>query len=117
MSRITHLSLYEVLAKLHNFCISQSDTSEDLPISLTTDESYIMNDTSGCVEISVDDKHDTNVSLDLMHAGHHFEDVPRNIMANYRYILDQGAEVLPREVLHNFVITGYWAWPIVHRRN
>ena len=69
------------------------------------------------VEMSVDDKHDTHVPLDLLHAGHHFEDVPWNILANHRYTLDQGVEVLPRDVLHNFVTTRHWALPTVHRRN
>jgi hypothetical protein len=111
------ISTVVALAKLHNFCISQSDTSEVVPISLTNDENSIMNDTNGYVKISVDKEHDTNVPLNLMRASHHFEDVPWNILANHRYILDQGVEVLPREVLHNFVATGHWALPTVHRKN
>ena len=89
------VSTVVALAKLHYFCIGQSDTSEDVHISLTPDENYIMNDTNGYVEMSVDGKHDTNDSLNVMHAGHYFEDVPRNILENHRYILDQGVEVLP----------------------
>ena len=111
------VSTVVALAKLHNFCISQSDTSDDVPLSLNTDENYIMNDTNGYVEMTVDNEHDTNVPLNLMHAGHHFEDIPRNILRNNRKILDHGVEMLPREVLHNFVAAGHWARPRILRRN
>jgi hypothetical protein len=63
-----------------------------------------------------DDEHDVNVPMDLMHVGHHFDDVPRNILANYSFSLDQSVEVLPSKVLHNFVPSGHWAWPTMIRR-
>ena len=105
------------LAKLHNFCIEQSDISDDVPQSLNTDENYIMNDANGYVELSDDDEHDINVPIDLMQVGHHFDDVPRNVIANHRYSLDQREELLPRESLHNFVASGHWARPTLIRRN
>jgi hypothetical protein len=105
------------LAKLHNFCIRLSDISDAVPCSLTTDENYTMNSTNGYVEMTVDDEHNTNVPIDLMHDGHHFEDVPRNILVNHRYSIDHSVEVLPREVIHNFVATGHWARPTVLKRN
>ena len=105
------------LAKLHNFCIEQSDISDDVPQYLNTDENYIMNDANGYVELSDNDEHDINVPIDLMHVGHHFDDVPRNVIANHRYRLAQCGELLPRESLHNFIASGHWARPTLIRRN
>jgi hypothetical protein len=107
------VSTVVALSKLHNFCIDQSDISDDVPLSLNSDENAIMNDTNGYVELTDDDDHATNVPMDLMHVGHHFDDVPRNVLANYRYTLEQCEHVLPREVLHNFVASGHWARPSI----
>ena len=60
-------------------------------------------------------KQDINVPIDLMHVGHHFDDVPRNVLVQHRYTLDLCEDVLPREELHNFVASGHWARPSLHR--
>ena len=52
-----------------------------------------------------DDDNDINVPIDLMQVGHHFDGVPRNVLANYGYTLYQCEDALPREVLHIFVAT------------
>jgi hypothetical protein len=75
-----------------------------------------MNDTNGYVELTHDDDHDINVPIDLMYVRHHFDDVPRNVLANYRYTLDQCEDLLSRKVLHNFVASGHWARPSLIRR-
>ena len=72
---------------------------------------------NGYVELSDNDEHDINVPIDLMHVAHHFDDVPRNVIANHRYSLDQREELLPRESLHNFVSSGHWTRPTLIRRN
>ena len=87
-----------------------------MPPALSTDTKYIMNNCNGYVALIVDDDHDTDVPSDLMHGGHHFDDVPRNILANYKFGLSQCQEMLPREALHNFIASGYWARPTLNKR-
>ena len=41
------------LAKLQNFCIGESDISDDMPSALSTDTNYIMNSCNGHVELIV----------------------------------------------------------------
>eukprot|EP00804_Cyclotella_cryptica_P022404 CCRYP_020044-RA/>CCRYP_020044-RA protein AED:0.32 eAED:-0.07 QI:0/0/0/1/1/1/2/0/430 len=101
-------------SNVHLACL-YNDMSDDVPLSLNTDENFIMNDTNGYVELTGDDDHDINVPIDLMHVGHHFDDVPRNVLVQHRYTLDQCEDVLPREELHNFVASGHWARPSLHR--
>ncbi len=64
-----------------------------------------------------DNEHAINVSLDSMHVGDHFHDIPRNIVTIYKYMLDQSEEVLPKGVLHNFVESRHWEWQTVIQRN
>ena len=90
------------LVKLHNFSIGESDIYDDMPQTLSTDTNYIMNSCNGHVE--------------LMHGGHHFDDVPRNILANFKYGLSQCQEMFLREALDNFIASEHWECPTLNTR-
>ena len=93
-------AIINALAKLHNFCMEESEILEDVPQALARDTNHVMNNHNGYVKLSYDG-HDTTVTLDLMHGGHHFMDVPWDFLCNHQ--LNNPTEMLPRTTLHNFI--------------
>jgi len=77
------------LVKLHNFCIDESNSHKiNIPLSLASDDNDIQNNLKGYVGMIQDEAHGENaVLIDLMHPGHHFVDVPRNIRARHMYVI------------------------------
>lgn len=73
------IALVNALAKLHNFCINDSDGVDcgKVPEQLNIDTLYMMNDTNGYVPMEVGNDNVTLLPSALMHGGHHFADVPR----------------------------------------
>ena len=70
------VALVVALAKLHNFCIGESNIQERVPPLLDRDRFHMMNKTSGYVSLRNDDpQQNTVVPTDLMHTGEHFDDV------------------------------------------
>ncbi len=99
------------LAKLHNFCIGESNVHERLPPRMYhRDRFHIMNADGGYVSLSNDDpQQNTLVPTELLHAGEHFDDVPYNVRRS-RSRQSRGTE-LPRTVLFEMIADGHWQRP------
>ena len=75
------VALVVTLAKLHNFCIGESNIPEHVPQMLDRDRFHMMNENSGYVCLRNDNpQQNTVVPTDMMHTGEHFEDVPNNLL-------------------------------------
>jgi len=110
LSVVKICALVVALARLHNFCIGQSNIPERVPAVLDRDRSHMMNDTSGYVSLRNDNpQQDTVVPTDLLHAGEHFNDVPNNLLRLHRR-RNKEAE-LPRTYLFNMIVNGHWQRP------
>jgi hypothetical protein len=114
------IAMVIALAKLHNFCIGESEVA-DVPPSLAGDDNYILNNENGFVQLEQSDEHSLDVPTDLMDSGHHFDGIPRNIMAQYRHRLSRegmvgGTTTLPRTTLHQFIANGHWERPRIQTR-
>ena len=109
------------LAKLHNFCIGESNIPEHLPRMYDKDRLHMMNSDGGYILLCNDDsQQNTPVPTELMHLGEHFDDVPSNILRSLRRqsTVNAGNE-LPRTVLYQAIADGHWQQPtrVVSRRN
>ena len=79
------VALVIALAKLHNFCIQESNIPERMPQTYDRDRFHMMNANSGYVGLRVDDpQQSTGVPTDLMHLGEHFNDVPEELLRLHR---------------------------------
>jgi hypothetical protein len=105
------VALVVALAKLHNFCIGESNVHERLPPRMYhRDRYHIMNVNGGYVSLSNDDpQQNTLVPTELLHAGEHFDDVPCNVRRS-RSRQSRGSE-LPRTVLFEMIADGHWQRP------
>jgi len=88
---------------------------------LAGDDNYILNNENGFVLLEQSDEHSLDVSTDSMDLDHHFDDIPRNIMAQYRYRLPRegivgGTTTLLRTTLHQFIANGHWERPRIQTR-
>jgi hypothetical protein len=103
------VALVVALAKLHNFCIGESNVIKRLPPRMYhRDRYHIMNADGGYVCLSNDDpQQNTLVPTGLMHAGEHFDDVPYNV----RRSRSEGRSELPRTVLFEMIADGHWERP------
>lgn len=72
------------------------------------DMNNIVNHDQGYVEMSSCGDESYDVPMDLMDAGHHFNDVPRFIRRQ-NSIEDA---LLPRTVIHDFIANGHWERPV-----
>eukprot|EP00804_Cyclotella_cryptica_P003177 CCRYP_013780-RA/>CCRYP_013780-RA protein AED:0.21 eAED:0.16 QI:0/0/0/1/1/1/2/0/414 len=95
------IAMVNALAKLHNFCIDEHDIPER---ALAGDMNNIVNHDQGYVEMSSCGDESYDVPMDLMDAGHHFNDVPRFIRRQNS--IEDG--LLPRMVIHDFIANGHW---------
>ncbi len=104
------VALVNALAKLHNFCIGESNVLELLSRMYDKDRLHIMNVDSGYISFGNDNPHqNTLVPTALMHAGEHFDDIARNDLRSRRR---QGAgNELPRNVLSQMIADGHWQRP------
>ena len=72
------------LAKLHNFCIGESDAPERraIPQLLDRDRNHMMNASTGYVGLRNDNPEQTSavVPIDLLHLGEHFSDIPQSLI-------------------------------------
>ena len=106
------VSLVNVLAKLHNFCIDQTNNSNsrEIPQMLLRDCHRMMNRRSGYVVLSNDNPlHNTAVPEELLHSGEHFRDVPNGFIRDHRRRNPQ--QQLPRTQLHQVITEGHWERP------
>lgn len=104
------VALVNALAKLHNFCIGESNVPERVPRIFDRDMFHMMNADAGYVGLSNDDQQQTTVvPTDLLHSGEHFDDVPDNILRLHRR--QNAGIVLPRERLFQMIVDGHWQRP------
>ena len=104
------VSLVIALAKLHNFCIGESNIPERVPQLFDRDRFHIMNADGGYVGLGNDDQQqDTVVPTDLMHAGEHFNDLPDNLLRLHRRRHERIE--LPRARLFQMIVDGHWQRP------
>ena len=104
------VALVVALAKLHNFCIGESNVPERVPQVLDRDRLHMMNDDSGYVGLGNDDpQQNTAVPIDLIHLGEHFEDVPESLLRLHRR-RNVGID-LPRARLFQMIVDGHWQRP------
>ncbi len=96
------VALMIVLAKLHNFCIGQTEILERVPQMLDRDWLHVMNAHSGYVSLGNDDhaQQNTVVPTDLMYLGEHFNDVPNNILQLHCQLN-----------LFQMIVDGHWQRP------
>ncbi len=67
------IALVNCLAKLHNFCIDEVNSS--LLQSLNIDTAHIMNNEDSYMPMEASNEHGVSVLCALMSAGHHFRDI------------------------------------------
>ena len=105
------VALVNALAKLHNFCINETDNYQRVPQMLHRDCSHMMNQRTGYVGLSMgDQQHDTAVPEDLLHNGEHFHDVSDSFIREHRR--RNQTQQLPRTHLHLMIAEGHWERPI-----
>ena len=104
------ICLVVALAKVHNFCIGESNIPERVAPMLDRDRFFMMNDENGYVGLCNDNpQQDTAVPTDLMHLGEHFQDVPEHVLRTH--CRQSAAVELPWTQLSNFIADGHWQRP------
>ena len=103
------IALVNALMKLHNFCIDQKvDTTvggDDKPMrQLTVDSFHLMNGIQGFIEL--DQVAEGVIPTQLLGAGHHRLDVPREVRES-----DRDPNLLPRKELHDKVVNSHKVRP------
>jgi hypothetical protein len=104
------VALVNALAKLHNFCIGESNVPERVPRIFDRDMFHMMNADAGYVGMGCDDQQQTTaVPTDLLHSGEHFDDVPDSLLRLHQW-WHAGIE-LPRARLFQMIVDGHWQRP------
>ena len=70
------VAMVNAMAKLHNFCIDCVDGTKTAEGLLSKVMSNLMNSEFGFVELENVDGSEVDFPVQLMNAGHHFDDVP-----------------------------------------
>ena len=70
------VAMVNAMAKLHNFCIDCVDGTNTAEGLLSKDMSNLMSSELGYVELENVDGSEVDLPVQLMNAGHHFDDVP-----------------------------------------
>ena len=109
------VALVIAMAKLHNFCIGETNIPERVPQLLDRDRLHVMNAHGGYVGLGNDDaQQNTVVPTDLMHLGEHFNDVPNNLLQLHRR-LNAASELLWTR-LFQILVDGHWQRPTGNTR-
>jgi hypothetical protein len=108
------VALVNALAKLHNFCIGESNVPERVPQVFERDMFHMMNADAGYVGMGSgsDDQQQTTtgaVPTDLLNAGEHFDDVPDSLL-RLHWRQHAGIE-LPWARLFQMIVDGHWQRP------
>ncbi|KAL3783553.1 hypothetical protein HJC23_008184 [Cyclotella cryptica] len=104
-----------VLTKLHNFCIDESNNSQEILPSLEVDNNVLINRDDSYVEMVGVNKNETALPTDLMNGGHHYNDVPTGILRVHLKGINQ--VYLPLTMIHNFIAKGQWERPQMGTKN
>ena len=70
--------MVNAMAKLHSFCNGCVDGTNTAEGFLSKDMSNLMNSELGYVELENVDGSEVDLPMQLMNAGHHFDDVPEH---------------------------------------
>jgi hypothetical protein len=104
------VALVIALAKIHNFCIDESNVTKQLPLMDDRDRFHVMNADGGYVSLSNDDPQQTTcVPTELMHRGMHFIDIPDNVLRAHRR--HREVTKLPQTVLFQMIADEHWQRP------
>ena len=98
------------MAKLHNFCVGESNISERVPRMFDRDMFHMMNADAGYVGMGSNDQQQTTpVPTDLLHLREHFDDVPDRLL-RLHWRRHAGIE-LPWACLFHMIVDGHWQQP------
>jgi hypothetical protein len=108
------VALVNALAKLHNYCIDRKDGTDTVCEPTTEDLSNIMVSEGGYVSMETVDSCDVELPVQLMDAGHHFDDIPES---QRRGDKQQSTNIiLPRTLLLHKVVESDMTRPMIKRR-
>jgi hypothetical protein len=116
------VAMVNCLARLHNFCIDEADRLDEevsrVEDQLPLDLENMINNPDGYVPLNVDDNHDgIAIPLEIMDAGHHFDDCPRAVRRGQ--VTDAASASngeLPRTILLNHVVDSHKTRPHTNAR-
>ena len=103
------VGLVNALAKLHNFCIDETDSL--VPSIHDRDHFYMMNNCHGYVGVNdnINNPEEITTPSDLAHGGEHFDGIHRDVLRTQREQFR--STVLPRTQLFNMITDGHWERP------
>ena len=105
------VALVIALAKIHNFCIKESNVRKRIPGMYERERLHVMNSEEGYISLGTDDcQQDTVVPTALLHVGEHFDDIPDNLL-RVRRRQSESVE-LPHTVLFQMIADGHWQRPM-----
>jgi hypothetical protein len=108
------VALVNALVKLHNYCINRTDGTDTVCESTTEDLANITTSEGGYVLMARVDACDVELPVPLMHAGHHFDDIPESQrQGNKRQSTNI---VLPRTLLLHRVVESDMTRPMIKCR-
>ena len=116
------VAMVNCLARLHNFCIDEADrlgevsrVEEQLPLDLEN----MINSLNGYVPLKIDNNHHDGIviPLEIMDAGHHFDDCPRAARRGQRTDAASASNgELPCTILLNHVVDSHKMRPHTNAR-
>jgi len=109
------IAMVIVLTKLRNICIDESNNSQEILLSLEADNNVLINRDDCYVEMVGVNETVTALPTDLMHGGHHYDDVPTGILWAHYHSINQAS--LPCTAIHNFIADGQWEQPQLRKKN
>ena len=113
------VGLVNALARLHNFCISESDrhsNRENLRNRLSVDVQYMMENEDGYVELRNSTEHCTHIPTGLLNAFEPFDGLSQSLLRQHRY--NNPENMLPRYMLHQLVADNHYRRPVANvKRN
>jgi hypothetical protein len=101
------IAIVNALARLHNFCIDETNTSQTVPRSMDRYSHHIMSNQHGYVELSTE--RDAPVPTDLINGGEHFSNIECSYLCNHQF--SNPERDLPCKQLNNIIINGHWEQP------
>jgi len=112
------VTLVNILARLHNFCIAESDrlgVKDNLCPRLPIDVQYMMENESGFIELQPSAEHGgMRIPTELLSPVENFVDVSDTLLRQHRY--NNPDEGLPRFQLHERIAAGHYRRPVGNAR-
>lgn len=107
------VGLVNCLARLHNFCISETvrlgmSSNINLHQRLSIDTQYMMENSTGHVGLEMTEFGEA-VPVELLNAVEPFADVPSSLIRRHR--IQNVEETMPRAKLHNMIADNHYRRP------